>query len=135
MLWSCMMLDDVLATVLYNHSLCTGIHFELNGNKYVNNSIVSITEVGEGENALLCKTNKRDCCMITGKRYGEFYYPNGVKVPINKHRHGFYRNRGNQVVRLNRRINEDIKSPTGVYCCVVPDACDVKQKICIELKN
>ena len=93
-----------------------------------------MTEVGEQENALLCKTNKEDCCMVTGKRYGEFYYPNGVKVPIKKYRHGFYRNRGNQLVRLNRRINENINSPTGVYCCVVQDACEVEQKICIELK-
>ena len=95
---------------------------------------MSIAEVGEGENALICKTNKRDCCAVTDKRFGEFYYPNGVKVPIKRYGHGFYRNRGYREVRLNRKIKEGIQSPTGVYCCVVLDACEVEQKICIELK-
>ena len=78
---------------------------------------MSITEIGEGKNALLCKTNKKDCCGAIGNRHGEFYYPNRVRVPIKKYSHGFYRNRGNQEVRLNRRIDEDIKGPTGLYCC------------------
>ena len=42
-----------------------------------------------------------------------------INVPIKKYSHGFYRNRCNQVVQLNRRINEDIKGPTAVYCCMV----------------
>ena len=112
-----------------------GVYFELNGRMYSNNSHVSITEVGEGENALLCKTNKKECCSRVGNRCGAFYYPNEVEVPSKKYNHGFYRNRGDQVVRLHRRVNEEVDSPTGVYCCKVPDACEVEQKICIELHS
>ena len=105
-----------------------------------------IIEVGEGEDALLCKTNKDDCCGH-GNRFGEFKYPNGVKVPVNSYGHSFYRNRGHRVVRLNRRVEvlpelsvddplqvaERNTFPVGEYCCEVPDACNDIQRVCINL--
>ena len=39
-----------------------GVYFELNGVVHTNNSAASLLEVGEGENALLCKTNREGCC-------------------------------------------------------------------------
>ena len=107
------------------------MYFELNGNIYYNNSILSLKEVGEGESALYCKTDKVECCAAQPNRAGEFYYPSGEQVPIKRLQHGFYRNRGDQLIRLNRR--EGITSPTGRYQCEIPNADDKMVKIYITL--
>ena len=115
---------------LYNVTT-PGVYFEISGNVYLNNSAVPLLEVGEGENALYCKTDKEACCGNPPNRFGEFYYPNGVQVPIARQQQGFYRNRGEQIVRLNRR--QGISSPTGTYRCEVPDADGVSVNIYIKL--
>ena len=107
------------------------VYFENNGKVYTNNSIISLYDIGEGEHALLCRTNRMNCCGTPPNRVGEFYYPSGIQVPINRQLHGFYRNRGEQVVRLNRR--EGVTSPNGKYRCEVPDAENVMHKIYITL--
>ena len=107
------------------------MYFELNGKIYYNNSAVSVSEIGEGTSALYCKTDKEECCGTIPNRFGQFYYPNGVQVPIANRQQGFYRNRGDQVIRLNRR--EDIMSPTGTYRCEIPNADDETVKIYITL--
>ena len=110
-----------------------GVYFVLNGVMYTNNinSAVPLSEVGEGENALLCKTDKEDCCGTPPNRFGEFYYPSNIKVPIAKEQQSFYRNRGEKIIRLNRR--DGTISPTGKYRCEVPDARGSIQNIYITL--
>ena len=117
-------------SITYYHNP-SGVYFELGGYVYQNNSILPIQEVGENENALYCRTNKKDCCSTEPNRSGDFYYPNRVRVPIAKFQHGFYRNRGERIVRLNRR--EGITSPTGQYRCEIPNANNVMVKIYITL--
>ena len=107
------------------------IHFLLNGQLYPNNSRISLHAIGEGENALICKTDLKNCCGMKPNRFGEFYYPNGVQVPIKSRGHGFYRNRGEQEVRLHRR--EGVTAPTGRFRCQVPDVREDLQTIYIEL--
>ena len=107
-----------------------GVYFELNGKVYNNNSFVSINDIGEGDHALLCKTDKVECCG-NPNRFGEFFYPGGSRVPIKKSNQGFYRNRDKQQIRLNRRIG--IVSPTGVYRCEIPDSNNVMQKVFINI--
>ena len=113
--------------------LLIDVYFENNGKVYTNNSVISISDVGEGEQALLCWTNWVECCGFPPNRQGEFYYPNGIQVPISKRLHGFYRNRGEQVIRLNRR--EGVNSPSGKYRCEIPDADGVMHNIYITLMN
>ena len=108
-----------------------GVYFELNGVMYMNNSAAPLSEVGEREKALLCKTNKEDCCGTPPNRFGEFYYPSDNKVPIAKEQQGFYRNRGEKVIRLNRR--DGTISPTGKYRCEIPDASGTIQNLHITL--
>ena len=108
-----------------------GVYFELKGSVYLNNSAIPLADIGEGKNALFCKTDKNNCCGMRPNRFGEFYYPNGVRVPISSHRHGFYRNRGDQLIRLNRRRR--ITSPKGTFRCEIPNSDDVMVKIYITL--
>ena len=46
----------------------------------------------------------------------------------------FYRNRGSDdgTVNLNR-VNTNVMSPTGLFCCVVSDATDVMQRVCASV--
>ena len=100
--------------------------------QYPNNSIVRIEDVGEGSHALACQTDRRPCCGTLPDRFGQWYYPNGRVVPIEGARESFYRNRNDEgLVLLHRRYYS--LYPTGLYCCVLPDANDVNQKLYIGL--
>lgn len=108
-----------------------GVYFELNGKVYHNGSAATVSDVGDGPGALLCKTNLAACCRTPPNRLGHFYYPNGTQVPIKIHGDNFYRNRGDQVVRLNRR--EGVTSPTGTFHCEIPDATGTMQNMYFTL--
>ena len=114
-----------------NNIMCIGVYFELNGKVYLNNSALPLTDIGEGTSALYCWTDKEECCGTLPNRFGQFYYPSGVQVPINARGQGFYRNRGNQLIRLNRR--EGITSPTGTYRCEIPSDDDEIVNIYVTL--
>ena len=110
-----------------------GLHFTLGGVIYGNNSAVDILSIGEGEDgALICRTDNTNCCGTLPNRFGQFYYPSGVQVPVNSAGQGFYRNRGDQVIRLNRR--EGANSPTGMYRCEIPDASGEMQNLYINIE-
>ena len=113
-------------------SIILSVHFELNGKVYPNNSVISLSNVGENEHALLCKTNLMTCCATLPNRFGEFYYPNAGTVSVKKAGYGFYRDRGAQVVRLNRR--EGVTSPSGKFRCAVPDASGTIQNLFVHLQ-
>ena len=119
-----------LISLLLLHNY-TGVYFTLAGQFFPNNSVLSLSEVGEGGGALLCKTNLMNCCGTVPNCFGQFYYPNGVMVPINSRANGFYRNRGDQIVRLNHR--EGITSPKGTFHCEIPDADGIMQNLYIIL--
>ena len=80
------------------------MYFEHNGVIYPNNSVIPLSHIGTDTSALRCYTNKQGCCGTFGMRYGEFYYPNGTTDPIEGAKYDMYRNRGDQFIRLNRRI-------------------------------
>ena len=103
------------------------IKFMLRGQTYLNNTVVLITDIGEDTNALLCVTDRSDCCSSPN---GEFYYPDNTAVGFSN-TNPLYRNRGPQVVRLNRRTNT--LSPTGVYRCEIPDSSGRMQNIYINV--
>ena len=108
----------------------TDVYFQLNGVNYSNNSIVNITDIGEGvSDSLLCFTNNTNCCE--SPRRGEWYFPNMSIVRIKGEDGSFYRDRGPSVVRLHRRHNATM--PTGPFCCEIPDANNVTHRIYITV--
>ena len=108
-----------------------GVYFEFNGTVHLNNSAIPLLGIGEGDHALQCKTNKEECCKTLPNRFGDFYYPDGTKVSNFNSENGLYRNRGQKVINLNRRVGFIL--PTGKYRCEIPDADNVKQSIFINL--
>ena len=107
------------------------VYFVLKGSVYLNNSAISVGEVGEGEDALICRTNNRECCATPPNRAGEFYYPKGDVVPIRSRAGDFYRNRGEGEIRLN--LIAGSTAVTGRFSCSIPDANGAIQVVHIYL--
>ena len=126
---------------MYDQSfLHSGVHLSLKGVVYLNNSFISITEIGQTDtsaspptiNGLQCVTDKRPCCSTRPNRFGEWLFPDGSIIPILGGATTFYRNRGDDgTVNLNR-VNSDVMMPTGQFCCVVPDPTDFDQTLCVN---
>ena len=88
-----------------------------------NDSTVLVTAIGERSGGLICNTDRSDCCRgIDGAAQGQWYFPDppGGQVLIEGTRTGnfFYRDRGDGVVRLNRRNNP---TERGHFRCEIPD--------------
>ena len=102
----------------------------LRGIPYKNNSIVTLENIGEGPDALLCITHLTACCRppyTNGSALGNWYLPDGTRVPASRNQWDFYRTRGQMVVRMHRRRDGE----EGIYRCEIPDAMNVKQTIYI----
>ena len=102
---------------------------------YNNNSMISINDIGEGDDALLCITDLRECCrrnqtLNSSRILGDWFYPGGVRIRSAGNTM-FYRNRDRSVVRLHRR--ENTTAPIGLFCCKVPDATNENVTICINV--
>lgn len=101
-----------------------------------NNSQVNINNVGLSSNipngALQCITDKVPCCSSQNPRLGEWYLPNSTLVRGATSIREFYRDRGDYGnVSLSRP--RDVVSPTGKFCCEVPDAADTNQTLCVNI--
>ena len=98
------------------------VWFSLNGTTYQNNSLVTLEDIGVGDNAsLLCITNRTACCQ------GNWFFPNKTRVPSSAMMWDFYRTRKHMMVILHRRRGEE----DGIYRCEIHDARDVIQTIYI----
>ena len=98
----------------------------------MNNSNVTLEDIGEGDDALLCITNQTACCRppYTGDMrlaLGNWFFPNGTRVPSSGNQWDFHRTRGQMVVLLHRRRGGE----EGVYRCEIPDAMNVNQTVYI----
>ena len=106
-----------------------------NGRLYPNSSVVSLTDIREGNNALFCLTDKLDCCVgeIDGVSAGEWYLPGQTDPVVGSDVSGgsedFTRSRRSSAVLLNCKSNA--VGPTGLYRCVVPDRSGVDRELYI----
>ena len=117
------------------------MYLSLNGTVYANDSIIQITKIGETNpytpqnKGLQCVTDRMPCCGAGPNRYGEWYFPNETIVPIEGRAVSFYRNRGDDgAVNLNR-VDPGVIFPTGLFCCVIPDAIGVFQRVCTTISK
>ena len=116
-----------MAHVLNLCSLGEGVWFSLNGTTYQNNSLVTLEDVGEGDDALFCMTEYSTCCKQPA--LGNWFFPNGTRVPSSGNNWDFHRSRSDMAVLLHRRRSGE----DGVYSCVAPDALNVTQTIYIGI--
>ena len=112
----------------------SGVYLALRGVHIANNSninIRNISQISDNPNgALQCVTDILLCCR-QNPRLGEWYLPSGALVQGTTSTTAFYRSRGdNGEVFLNRPSG--IESPTGLFCCEVPDGTNTNQTLCVN---
>ena len=73
------------------------------------------------------------CCRFHPNRAGEWFYPNGTVVEHQAYGTVIYRNRGYDDGTVNLNRANDVMSPTGLFCCVVPDATGTNQTVCANI--
>ena len=88
---------------------------------------MTLEDVGEGDDALLCITNQTACCRPPGSPVGNWFFPNGTTVFSEGNQSNFYSDRGQMVVRMNRRRG----GVEGMYRCEIPDSMNVIQTLYI----
>ena len=108
------------------------VWFSLGGTTYQNNSIVILENIGEGDDALLCVTHLTACCRhpyTSGNRsaLGNWFFPNGTRVPSSDRQWDIHRTRGQMMVLLHRKRG----GAEGIYHCVIPDVLGILQTIYI----
>ena len=106
----------------------------MNGEILPPDRVIFVTDIGMdlSEQHLVCTTDRMPCCRQY-PRVGEWYFPNGDMIPINAAAVSFYRTRDNSGnVKLFRASNS-ITSPTGRFCCEIPDATDMNHTHCIDI--
>ena len=116
--------------------LCAGVSFWLRGTTYQNNSIVTLEEIGEGDGALHCVTDLTACCRspytdlfgVPRPPVGNWFFPNGTRVPSSNNHWDFQRTRGLGVILMHRRRGGGVN---GIYNCEIPDATNVTQTVYI----
>ena len=93
---------------------------------------MTLEDIGEGDDALFCLTDFTACCQSgftsgNGTVLGNWFFPNGTRVPASGNQWDFHITRGQSVVRLQRRRGGE----EGIYHCEIPDAMSVIQTIYI----
>ena len=89
----------------------------MNGAIIPNHGFVLLDNIGESNKGLLCLTDLPTCCRhpVVGAA-GNWYFPNGTRVPSSGDQWDFHRTRGQMMVLLHRRRH----GATGIYHCDVP---------------
>ena len=114
----------VVSFFLFFSGTGEGVRFWLRGTTYQNNSLVTLEEIGEWEDALFCVTDQPACCQpsyYTGSASGNWFFPNGSRIPSSWGQWDFYRTRDQLVVNMHRRRG----GVTGIYRCEILDARNV----------
>ena len=93
---------------------------------------MTLEDIGEGDDALLCLTNLTACCRpsYSGENWpsrGNWFFPNGTRVPSTGAQWDFYRTRGQMELALQRRRGGE----EGIYHCEIPDSMNITQNIYI----
>ena len=104
------------------------MYVSLRGNNYSNNSLVTLTEIGNDKTtALICHTNITRCCGPGSPTFSEWKYPGQTKVKFrNNENELFTRVRGHRTIFLFRK--EDTLGPTGIYTCGINDSLTTTNK-------
>ena len=90
----------------------------LANHSYVDLSLVGRPDFGGGE-GVQCITDLITCCTGTvGPHRGDWYFPDGTRVPFNGLNVDTFEVRVSQAVDL--RCDSDANSPTGIYRCDIP---------------
>jgi len=108
----------------------SGVNLTLNSMTLENNSIVTMRDIGNDSEALVCSTSYTPCCTSANNET-QWYFPNGSQV-LNNPALPYQRNRRRFPGRvlLNRNSESTIM---GIFHCDVPDANDTLQSLYVGI--
>ena len=96
---------------------------------------ILITNVGTSSlNSLVCITDKTPCCFGLDGAAG-WLLPNGEVVQSSQGTMSFTSDRNSNGEINLYRASSDIMSPTGRFCCRVPDATDTNHTNCVVISE
>ena len=88
------------------------------GQTLVNHSYVNLSTVRDDYDSIQCHTDLGTCCSgPQGIHRGDWYFPNGTRLPFSGDMYEAYEARGAQRVELRRTT---ATGPTGIYRCDIP---------------
>ena len=118
--------------MVYIHVCITGVYLSLNEGFLHNGSTIPYIEIGHEDNrvteeSLVCHSDKADCCETTNE--GDWYLPDGSVITSNSKEFSVTRSDEGKI-RLYRKT--EIISSTKTLCCIVRDASDINQTVCVN---
>ena len=116
------LLRSLLWSLVEVHSQQTFPYVSFMSQTLANHSYVDISQVGNdgsGSDSVQCITDLTTCCTgVQGPHRGDWYFPDGTRLPFQTSNIDIYENRDAQRVEIRRRNNAN--SPTGIYRCDIP---------------
>ena len=105
------------------HSQTEFPYLSFMGETLPNHGYVDLTLVGDDSgspgNTVRCHTDLTSCCTgRQGQHRGDWYFPNGTRLPFISNTGTFYETRGGEQVDIHRRSGAD--PPSGIYRCDIP---------------
>ena len=107
----------------FTYHTCTpsGAFIRFMGMDLPNHGYVNLTTVGDtrnGSDSVQCHTDLRTCCnRDAGPDRGDWYFPNGTRLPVPRTTFNIFESRVAQQVKLLHRGRSDVTS--GIYCCTI----------------
>lgn len=112
-----------------------GVYLALRNQFIANNTQINTRSVGlssdNPDGAVQCITDRKPCCFSQDPRLGWWYQPDGLLVHWNTSGVVFHRNREDNGEVYLYRSSGATMTPTGQFCCVVPDATNRNQTLCV----
>ena len=91
----------------------------LANHSYVDLSQVGRSDITGGGDDVQCITDLTTCCNSTyGSHRGDWYFPDGTRLPFATPNVDIYEQR--EARRVDLRRNTNANSPTGIYRCDIP---------------
>ena len=126
-------LSDLVAV---NNLLRIGVGLVHHGEIIPNNSYISFSKINESLGALLCVTDKVDCCRGGGldsvSPRGAWYYPNTSLLDGTIGKGTVYQERSTAMIRLLRG-DTDRPPLFGLYRCIIPDKSNVNHSLYVGI--
>ena len=115
----------------------SGVYLSHNGVFIESNSTILITDIGTSsphDKRLVCTTDRSDCCRgMDG--VADWLFPGGGVVPHTSVAQTFGRDRNNNGETNLYRVNNDVMSPTGRFCCRVLDDTGTNHRPCVVISE
>ena len=95
----------------------------LRGESLPNNSYVNLSDVGDENEGVQCRTDLKTCCSITESNHhrGDWIFPDRSPLPFSNEPNSnmIFQARTDMRVDMRRRVGSSDPPPPGIYSCSI----------------